>query len=253
MPGESYTYTTVDVERLKRERTFIEQYVPTREQVEAQRADLAARIAKIEQETAVNWDGRRGQQDDDEKSLAGSGQPTEGSGETNAPETAPTTSDDPEPLQEPDERRLDDETAADQKPTGDAWYAAHLARTIQRIEAAALEARDELGKIRPLSSAGTRIKLKIYGPEFWRATVTDMDTGKLLPVLVDDENPVVTIRLVNGVWVANVSLLIHEVEADGIPATFDETVMRVTEEDAQAIEAGAREYGAPAIVRRPTS
>lgn len=60
------------------------------------------------------------------------------------------------------------------------------------------------------------VRIKILGPQFWQCIVEDAETGRRLPVQISDQ-AAFTVRVEDGFWVADVTLLVDEVEAE-VPA-----------------------------------
>jgi hypothetical protein len=58
-----------------------------------------------------------------------------------------------------------------------------------------------------------RIKIQTHGPEFWQITVTDADTGKLIPVFWDEHHGI-ELRVRDGGIFARVDLMVTEIDAE---------------------------------------
>lgn len=71
-----------------------------------------------------------------------------------------------------------------------------------------------------------KVRLKVYGPQFWQCTVEDTETGKQLPMLIDG----LTLSIKDGQWTLTGSLLVHEVEANAV-ADLSEAIETIRKHD----------------------
>lgn len=82
-----------------------------------------------------------------------------------------------------------------------------------------------------------RVKIQTHGPQFWQITVTDADTGKVLPVLWDETHGI-ELRQRAGILVARVDIEVAVIDAELI-AEMAETITTI------------EQYGGIVRVRNP--
>lgn len=91
-----------------------------------------------------------------------------------------------------------------------------------------------------------KVRIKSHGEHFWQFEVSDIETGRRLPVLLDDKTWL-SIGDAGGLLVARVTLIVHEIDVNA-SAQIAERVEYVTPEVGESIN------GLPGvIVRQPGS
>lgn len=60
-----------------------------------------------------------------------------------------------------------------------------------------------------------RVRIKIEDIQFWRMSVTDIDTGKFIPVLWDAQHGI-ELRIEQGCIIARVDLFVTELDMEAI-------------------------------------